>query len=140
MRRQDRVARNAKGSMTRLAPEEHLRRAAIYLANRAFDEALEHWQAFINYYPNDSRVAQALLGMGRAYFQPRRYLEAYNAYDQLAREFPLTKEGREGLNFSAASLCASVEPLKQPIVTFNTSIAFRMENELIPRTSMRSTH
>ena len=104
VRRQDRVARNAKGLITRLSPEEHLRRAAIYLANRAFDEAREHWQALINYYPDDPRVAQALLGMGRAYFQPRRYLEAYNAYDRLAREFPLTKEGREGLNFSAASL------------------------------------
>jgi len=104
VRRQDRVARNANGVMTRLSAEEHLRRAAIYLANRAFDEAREHWQAFINYYPNDPRVGQALLGMGRSYFQSRRYMEAYSAYDRLAREFPLTKEGREGLNFSAASL------------------------------------
>jgi len=104
VRRQDRVTRNANGVMTRLTPDEHLRRAAIYLANRAFDEAAEHWQALINYYPNDPRVAQALLGMGRAYFQSRRYIEAYTAYDRLAREYPATKEGREGLNFSAASL------------------------------------
>ena len=104
VRKQDRVARNAKGVMTRLTPEEHLRRAAIYLANRAFDEAREHWQALINYYPDDPRVAPALLGMGRSYFQGRRYLEAYNAYDRLAREYPGTKDGREGLNFSAASL------------------------------------
>ena len=104
VRRQDRVTRNANGVMTRLTPDEHLRRAAIYLANRAFDEAREHWQALINYYPNDPRVAQALLGMGRAYFQSRRYMEAYAAYDRLAREYPATKEGREGLNFSAASL------------------------------------
>ncbi len=104
VRRQDRVTRNANGVMTRLTPDEHLRRAAIYLANRAFDEALEHWQALINYYPNDPRVAQALLGMGRAYFQSRRYMEAYAAYDRLSREYPATKEGREGLNFSAASL------------------------------------
>lgn len=104
VRRQDRVARNANGVMTRLSPDEHLRRAAIYLANRAFDEAREHWQALISYYPNDPRVAQALLGMGRSYFQSRRYREAYSAYDRLAREYPATKEGREGLNFSAASL------------------------------------
>ena len=104
VRRQDSVTRNANGVMTRLTPDEHLRRAAIYLANRAFDEAREHWQALINYYPNDPRVAQALLGMGRAYFQSRRYMEAYAAYDRLAREYPATKEGREGLNFSAASL------------------------------------
>ncbi len=104
VRRQDRLARNAKGTITRLTPEEHLRRAAIYHANRAFDEAREHWQALMNYYPNDPRVAEALLGTGRSYFQARRYEEAYNAYDRLARTYPTTKEGREGLNFSAASL------------------------------------
>jgi len=104
VRRLDRDARNARGVLTRLSPEEHLRRAAVYHANRAFDEAREHWQALMNYYPDDSRVAEALLGTGRSYFQARRYAEAYNAYDRLARSYPATKEGREGLNFSGASL------------------------------------
>lgn len=104
VRREDRLARNAKGIITRLTPEEHLRRAGIYHANRAFDEAREHWQALMNYYPTDPRVAEALLGTGRSYFQARRYEEAYNAYNRLARNYPSTKEGREGLNFSAASL------------------------------------
>jgi soluble lytic murein transglycosylase len=104
VREQDRLARNAKGIITRLTPEEHLRRAGVYHANRAFDEAREHWQALMNYYPNDPRVASALLGMGRAYFQERRYSEAYDSYNRLARSYPSTKEGREGLNFSAASL------------------------------------
>jgi soluble lytic murein transglycosylase len=103
-RRDDRLARNAKGTITRLSPDEHLRRAGIYHANRAFDEAREHWQALMNYYPGDPRVAEALLGVGRSYFQERRYDEAYNAYDRLARAYPSTKEGREGLNFSAGSL------------------------------------
>jgi len=104
LRRQDRDARNARGVMTRLSPEEHLRRANIYHLNRAFDEAREHWQALINYYPDDPRVAEALLGIGRSNFQSRHYSEAYDAYDRLARNYPSTKEGREGLNFSAASL------------------------------------
>jgi soluble lytic murein transglycosylase len=104
VRRQDREARNARGVMTRLTPEEHLRRAGIYHVNRAFAEAREHWQAFINYYPNDPRVAEALLGIARSNFQSRRYSDAYDAYDRLARTYPTTKEGREGLNFSAASL------------------------------------
>jgi soluble lytic murein transglycosylase len=104
VRRQDREARNAKGVMTRLTPEEHLRRASIYHINRAFVEAREHWQALINYYPNDPRVAEALLGIGRSNFQSRHYSEAYDAYDRLARTYPSTKEGREGLNFSAASM------------------------------------
>jgi len=104
VRRDDQYARNARGVITRLPPEEHLRRASVYHANRAFDEARAHWQAFITYYPEDSRVAEALLGIGRSYFQARRYSESYNAYDQLAREFAATKEGREGLNFSGAAL------------------------------------
>lgn len=104
VRRQDRDTRNARGVMARLTPEEHLRRASIYHVNRAFGEAREHWQALINYYPDDPRVAEALLGIGRSNFQSRSYSEAYNAYDRLARNYPSTKEGREGLNFSAASL------------------------------------
>jgi soluble lytic murein transglycosylase len=104
VRRLDREARNAKGMITRLTPEEHLRRAGIYHVNRAFEEAREHWQALINYYPNDPRVAEALLGIGRSYFQARQYSEAYNAYDRLARNYSSTEEGREGLNFSAAAL------------------------------------
>jgi soluble lytic murein transglycosylase len=104
VRRQDRDARNARGVMTRLSPEEHLRRASIYHSNRAFEEAREHWQALMNYYPSDPRVAEALLGTGRSHFQSRQYSEAYSVYDRLARTYPYTKEGREGLNFSAASL------------------------------------
>lgn len=104
VRREDRLARNAKGTITRLTPEEHLRRANVYHGNRAFEEAREHWQALMNYYPNDPRVAEALLGTGRSYFQARHYHESYKNYDRLARSYPSTKEGREGLNFSAAAL------------------------------------
>ncbi|MGH9928856.1 MAG: transglycosylase SLT domain-containing protein [Pyrinomonadaceae bacterium] len=104
IRSQDRLARNAKGIITRLTPEEHFRRAGIYHVNRAFEEAREHWQALISYYPADPRVAEALFGIGRSYFQGRQYAEAYNAYNRLARNYSSTKEGREGLNFSAAAL------------------------------------
>lgn len=104
IRSQDKLARNASGAMTRLTPEEHLRRASVYHGNRAFEEAREHWQALMTYYPNDPRVAEALLGTGRSYFQARRYAEAFDAYDRLARSYPSTKEGREGFNFSAGAL------------------------------------
>jgi soluble lytic murein transglycosylase len=104
VRRQDREARNSRGVLTRLSPEEHLRRASVYHVNRAFEEAREHWQALLNYYPENPRVGEALFGIGRSYFQARRYSEAYNAYDQLSRNYASTKEGREGLNFSGAAL------------------------------------
>ena len=104
VRREDRFARNAKGLMTRLAAAEHLRRASVYHSNRAFEEAREHWQAIMNYYPEDPKVAAAMFGIGRTNYQQRRYEEAYNHYDRLARTYPGTREGREGLNFSAAAL------------------------------------
>jgi soluble lytic murein transglycosylase len=110
VRRQDREARNARGVITRLTPEEHLRRASIYHSNRAFDEAREHWQALMNYYPEEPRVAEALFGMGRSSFQSRRYQESYTYYDRLARSYPSTKEGREGLNFSGAALLRMGKP------------------------------
>jgi len=104
VRRSDRSSRGADGRLIRLTPTEHLRRANVYMGNRAFDEAREQWQALINYYPQDARVPEALLGIGRSYFQSRRYDEAYSAFDRLARNYGATKEGREGLNFSAAAL------------------------------------
>lgn len=110
VRRQDQYTRNARGVITRLPPEEHLRRANVYHTNRAFEEARDHWQAFMNYYPEDSRVAEALLGIGRSYYQARRYSESFTAYDRLARSYPATKEGREGLNFSAAALLRMGKP------------------------------
>jgi len=104
VRRKDAAARDAKGNIVRLDPAEHMRRAAVYMGNRAFEEARQHWQALIDYYPQDPRVPEALLGMGRSYFQSRYYTEAFATYDRLARDYSSTKEGREGLNFSAAAL------------------------------------
>ena len=104
VRRSDASVRDAKGKIPRLSPAEHMRRASIYMSNRAFEEARAHWQALIDYYPQDPRVPEAMLGMGRSYFQSRYYDEAYTIFDRLARNYNSTKEGREGLNFSAASL------------------------------------
>jgi len=81
-----------------------MRRAAIYLANRAFAPAREHWLAVISGYPNDVNVPAALYGLARSYYQERRYEDARQIYDRLAHDYPQTQEGREGLNFSASSL------------------------------------
>jgi soluble lytic murein transglycosylase len=104
VRRSDATARDSSGTVSKLSPAEHLRRANIYLANRAFSEARSHWQALINYYPQDSGVPEALLGIGRSYFLAKDYELGYPIFNRLAQEYPATKEGRDGLNFSAASL------------------------------------
>jgi TolA-binding protein len=74
------------------------------MTNRAFEEARAHWNAVLKYYPEDPRAAEALLGIGRSYFLAKDYADGYEVFDQLALKYPSTKEGREGLNYSAASL------------------------------------
>lgn len=103
-------SRDDNNKLLRLSAAEHLRRANVYMTNRAFEEAREHWQALISFYPNDPAVAEALLGIGRSYQQSRRYAEASATFDQLFKRFSSTKEGREGLNFNAAALLRMGQP------------------------------
>ncbi|HET9479130.1 MAG TPA: transglycosylase SLT domain-containing protein [Pyrinomonadaceae bacterium] len=102
MRRSDAAA--GGGNVPRLTPAEHMRRAAIYLRNRAFAEARGHWQALLANHPQDPRAPEALLGIGRSYFLSKVYQDGYVVFNELVQKYPATKEGREALNYSAASL------------------------------------
>jgi soluble lytic murein transglycosylase len=104
IRRSDAADRDAQGNLKKLTPAEHMRRAAIYLSVRAFAEARAHWQTLIDNYPQDPRVPEALLGIGRSFFLGKVYEDGYVVFNQLAQQYNGTKEGREALNFSAASL------------------------------------
>jgi len=101
----DRADRAANGTFPpQITAAEHMRRAGIYLANRAFAPAREHWQAVLDNYPNDVSVPAALFGMARSYYVERRYEDARQVYEKVAHDYPQTKEGREGSNFAASSL------------------------------------
>jgi soluble lytic murein transglycosylase-like protein len=104
VRRLDREGRTANGQLPQLTPAEHIRRAGIYLTNRAFAEAREHFQALIERYPNDVNVPAALYGTGRSYFQVKAYDESLPFFERLVRGFAQTKEGREGLYSLASAL------------------------------------
>ena len=104
VRRSDAADRDAQGNLKKLTPAEHMRRAAIYLSVRAFAEARAHWQTLIDNYPQDPRVPEALLGIGRSFFLGKVYEDGYVVFNQLAQQYNGTKEAREALNFSAASL------------------------------------
>jgi soluble lytic murein transglycosylase-like protein/outer membrane protein assembly factor BamD (BamD/ComL family) len=103
VRASDQMDRAAKGA-TQVTAAEHMRRAAVYMANRAFAPAREHWQAVLDNYPNDPSVPAALYGFARSLYQERSYEEARKMYERVARDYPETKEGREGSNFAASSL------------------------------------
>jgi len=101
----DRADRAANGKLApQITSAEHMRRAGIYLTNRAFAPAREHWQAVLDNYPNDPNVPAALYGMARSYYVERRYEDARQTYEKLAHGYPQTKEGREASNFAASSL------------------------------------
>lgn len=102
VRAADRTGRMSDGKLPQLSVEEHLRRAGVYMTNRAFAEAREHFQAVVDRYPNDPAVSSALYGIGRSYFQDKRYEESLPFFERLVREFAETKDGREGL-YSLAS-------------------------------------
>jgi hypothetical protein len=104
VRRSDASDRDAQGKLKKLTPTEHMRRAAVYLSVRAFAEARDHWQTLIDNYPQDARVPEAMLGIGRSYFLGKVYEDGYVVFNQLVQQYGATKEGREALNFSAASL------------------------------------
>jgi soluble lytic murein transglycosylase len=105
VRASDRADKGPAGKFrAEVTAAEHMRRAAIYHANRAFTAAREHWQAVIDAFPNDPGVPAALFGTARTYYQERRYEDARQTYERLARDFPETKEGREASNFAASSL------------------------------------
>ena len=103
VRTSDRADRASKMA-AQLPAAEHMRRAAIYMANRAFGPAREHWQAVVDNYPDDPNMPAALFGIARSYYQERRYEEARQMYERVAAGYPDTKEGREGSNFAASSL------------------------------------
>lgn len=104
VRRSDTADREANGKLKKLAPAEHMRRAAVYLSVRAFTEARAHWQTLIDNYPQDPRVPEAMLGIGRSYFLSKDYQPGYAIFNQIVQNYNGTKESREALNFSAASL------------------------------------
>ncbi len=103
-RRMDGASRAADGGLPQLTPQEHMRRAGIYHANRAFDEARAHWRAVIERFPEDSNVPAAHFGVGRSLFQERRYEEAMPVFENLGNSYIETPAGRDGFYYVAATL------------------------------------
>jgi soluble lytic murein transglycosylase-like protein len=98
----DRVSRTADGKLMTLPVNEHVVRGFIYMDNRHFAEAEQHFQKVLDAYPTDPLMQRALFGMGRSLMWERKYAEAVPFFDRVAREFPSSKDGREGLYFEAS--------------------------------------
>src|SRR5688572_12889155 len=70
---QDKTSRDEKNKLLTLTAAEHLSRADVYMANRHFSEAREHWQKFFDNYPGDAGIPRALFGTARSYMWERQY-------------------------------------------------------------------
>lgn len=103
VRASDRADRLSKAP-AQLSAAEHMRRATVYMANRAFADARVHWQAVLDSYPTDTNIPAAMFGIGRSLYWERHYEEARQMFERLAQAYPDTKDGREGSNFAASSL------------------------------------
>lgn len=100
---EDSASRDSQKSLATLPVGTHIYRADVYMANRHFPEAREHWQKILSNYPNDPSVPKTLFGMGRSYMWERNYEQAVFWFDRLFREFTNTPDGRNGLNYKGAS-------------------------------------
>lgn len=98
----DRTSRDTRGKLVTLTATEHLSRGKIYFDNRHFPEAREHFQKIFDNFPTDPAMSGALFMTGRSYYWERAYDKAIPWLDRVAREFPATKDGREGLSFKGA--------------------------------------
>ena len=92
------------GKLPNLTVAEHLYRADVYMSNRHFPEAREHWQKILDNYPTDTTaMPRTLFGFGRSFMWERQYDKAVIWFSKLSPDFMNTKEGREGLAFKGAS-------------------------------------
>lgn len=98
----DRVTRDARGKLVTLTAAEHLIRGKMYFDNRHFPESREHFQKIFDNFSTDAAMSGALFMTGRSYYWERAYDKAIPWLDRVAREFPSTKDGREGLSFKGA--------------------------------------
>lgn len=98
----DEQDRGKDGKLVTLPADEHIKRGYVYLDNRHFPEAREHFQRVIDGYPNDPLLPRALFGLARAFMWEKRYVSAIPYFARVSTEFPDSKDGREGLAFMGA--------------------------------------
>lgn len=99
---QDKTSRNINGKLNTLTIGEHLYRADVYMSNRQFVNAREHWEKVLENYPDDASIPKALFGMGRSNMWERNYETAIIWFDKLVKNHPSTFDGQEGLAFKGA--------------------------------------
>ena len=101
---EDKTIRDAEGKLQTMTAQEHLYRADVYMFNRHFAEAREHWQKILEEFPDETTaMPRTLFGIARSYMWELEYQKAVFWFDKLTKDYLNTKEGREGLAYKGAS-------------------------------------
>lgn len=125
VRAKDAQSRDASGKINTLTGGEHIFRADVYMSNRAFAQAREHYQKIIeNFQSDQSLMPRALFGIARSKMWEKDYAGAVRGFDELIKNFPHTKDGREGLAFKGASLVRLGKPAEAARVYEQYTIMF----------------
>ena len=98
----DKTSRDLAGKLITLTAAEHISRGQTYYDNRQFPQTREHFQKIFDNYSADPVMSTALFLTGRSYMWEKEYAKAIPFLDRVSREFPATKDGREGLAFKGA--------------------------------------
>jgi soluble lytic murein transglycosylase len=98
----DKSNRNSTGELFNLPLTEHMFRADVYMSNRQFNNARQHWQKVIENFPTEDVIPKALFGMGRSNMWERNYETAIKWFDILVQNHLPTFHGQEGLAYKGA--------------------------------------
>jgi len=97
----DALDRTAK---TRPNEFDALRRARIYLFNRHWPEARNHFEDIVNRFPESPNRSEAMYQTGFTFFREYNYDEAIKWFERVHREFPEKKDGEQGFYYVGSSL------------------------------------
>ena len=91
---------------SRAKPDEFeaLRRARIYLHNRHWKEARDHFLYIAERFPDSSNRPEALYQTGFTHYREENHDESIKWFDRAHAEFPTKKEGEQGYYWVATSL------------------------------------
>lgn len=87
-----------------------------------FGKAVEHYQIFLNTYPEDENADEVLFRMGRANFLRSRFKEAMEAYQSLRQRYPKSKLALRS-DLEVANCIAAMGNCKEALKLYDTVIA-----------------
>ena len=111
---------------------EHLRRAAIYQADRDFALARAHFQAVIDASPAGANAADSAFQIGRGYSLATDHAQAINWYERVLEQYPQSPSAKDAL-LQAASGYARVGKPKEAIKRYQRFIEMYPADERLDR-------